>query len=495
MAYFVHGILLLWLLVIPLACCVRVSIHLVIAAALVLGLLFLPMVDGGDVSDSPNGGAFAPMAIPGLALTKYKVLSLAILLGVLLRDGGRLRHCRLSWVDLPMILWCLCPIPSLLGAPPPPNGADPMVTSMTQVLEQVLLWGAPYYIGKQYFGSWERLRDLAGVFVLGALLYIPFCLYEVRMSPQLHVHVYGFSQHNFGQTIRFDGFRPMVFMQHGLAVGLYLALALLAGGLLWWSGSARSLPGPAWMRSPGLVPALLLALALTAVLVKSTGALLLGVVGIVVLVSVGLLKRRWPLVCLLLVCPLFLIGRLTDTWPGVRLATYLRAVVGQERVESFWFRHWNEELLMARAFEGPPFGWAGWGRNFVRDKEGRNLTICDSLWIITLGVRGLPGLIVVYLAMLLPVARFVWRQPAATWFQPKYAGATACALVVVLYMIDNLVNDMHNHVFILMAGALSGLALTSVPTLPPPLSVTDRRLFLRSLWLTRRSRSRLPQSG
>src|SRR5271155_4603694 len=119
MAVFVHGVLLLWLLVVPCACLTRFPIHLVLVTTLLLGLLFLPMVNEGHLG--PDAGPFGAILIPGLALSKYKVLSLALLLGVLIADGKRLLQARLSWVDIPMVLWFLCPIPSVLGGEPPPN--------------------------------------------------------------------------------------------------------------------------------------------------------------------------------------------------------------------------------------------------------------------------------------------------------------------------------------------------------------------------------------
>jgi hypothetical protein len=140
----------------------------------------------------------------------------------------------------------------------------------------------------------------------------------------------------------------------------------------------------------------------------------------------------------------------------------MEELFSKERAESFEFRQSNEDMLMDRAFEGPVLGWGGWGRFLVQDRRGRTLAIPDGLWIIVLGDRGLPGLIALYLAMLLPVVRFLWLQPARLWSHPLGAGAAICAVVVTLYMIDNLMNCMHNHVFILMAGALAGLPRTSI---------------------------------
>jgi hypothetical protein len=499
MAFFVHGVLLLWLVLVPLASLARVPIHRVLIAAFVLGLLFLPMV--GEGMNPGEDGAFAPLAIPGLtslSLTKYKAISLAALLAVLFHlfhSGERLPRGRLSWVDLPMIVWCLCPIPSVLGAPPPPDGSSEWTAALSQSLTTCLLWGVPYFIGKFYFGSLDRLRDLAVVFVLGGVLYVPFCLYEVRMSPQLHNMVYGFVQHDFIQTIRFDGYRPMVFMQHGLALSLYMTAAALVAGLLWWSGAARQLLGAFQARHPFFVPALLVLLASTTVLTKSTGALLLGALAIAVLVTVAWLRRPWPLLCLILVCPLYLTARTSGAWTGTALVPLLKASLDQDRADSFAFRQINEDLLMARAFDGPPFGWGGWGRNYAQDRHGKNLTVPDGLWIIVLGERGFLGLLSLFLAMLLPVVRFLWCRPVSTWLRPESAAATACAVVVVLYMIDNLMNAMNNHVFILMAGALAALPPSRAPAPPLPPSVTDRRVFRRSLFLTRQWRSRAGQLG
>ena len=62
--------------------------HIILSVALVLGLLFLPMVS--EVAPTVEDGLFTAITLPGLNLSKYKVISLSILLGVLLRDGKRL---------------------------------------------------------------------------------------------------------------------------------------------------------------------------------------------------------------------------------------------------------------------------------------------------------------------------------------------------------------------------------------------------------------------
>lgn len=502
MTWFVHGVLLLWLVIVPCACFTRYPRHVVLGLALVLGLLFLPMV--GESAHDESNLQFAALAIPGLSFlsfTKYKVISMALLLAVFVSEPERLLQLRPTWVDLPMIFWCLVPFPSILGGPPPPDGSAPLNQAVAQSVGHFLLWGAPYLIGKMYFSTPERIPALAAVFLFGALLYAPLCLYEVRMSPTLHNRVYGFAQHDFAQTIRFSGYRPMVFLQHGLAVGMVLTAGLVVGVVVWWGRAVPRLPGAFWTRSRYVFPCLVVGLLITTVLTKSTGALILGMAGIGVLAAAAWLRTSWPFYCLLLICPLYLGTRISGVWTGADLVPLLTELTDEERASSFLFRQVNEDMLMQRAAEGPPFGWGGWARNFVRDKSGMTIATPDGMWIIVLGVNGIPGLTAFYLSLLLPVIRFLWLQPVSLWFRPWCAAATACAMVVVLYMVDNLMNAMNNHVFVAMAGALSAFPRVSAtdpsqprsgthPQLTQPLSITDRSVFQRTL-----SRSRLQRAS
>ncbi len=112
------------------------------------------------------------------------------------------------------------------------EGVGPLA-GVSRVMTGMFRWGIPYAMGRAYFRDWGSLRELAiGVFI-GGVAYLPFVWYEIRMSPQLHTMLYGFFQHTFGQHLRYGGFRPIVFMQHGLMVGLWMAAASLAGLWLW----------------------------------------------------------------------------------------------------------------------------------------------------------------------------------------------------------------------------------------------------------------------
>lgn len=96
---------------------------------------------------------------------------------------------------------------------------------MSETLQQIVTWGLPYFVAKVYFADPEGLKTLALAIFLGGIVYIPFCFIEMAISPQLHRMTYGFSQANILQSMRSGGFRPVVYMQHGLMVAMWMVSA------------------------------------------------------------------------------------------------------------------------------------------------------------------------------------------------------------------------------------------------------------------------------
>ncbi len=390
---------------------------------------------------------FLPVAayeVPGLPdYTKTSATSYAVVLGVLLFDSARLTRFRPSWIDLPLVIWCVTPlVTSVL------NGLG-AYDGMSSVASEIVAWGIPWFIGRLYFGDPDGLRELAiGVFI-GGLIYVPLCLYEIRMSPQLHDMIYGYHQHSFGQTKRFGGWRPVVFMQHGLAVGFWMTSASLAGVWLWRSGVLRHVRG---VSMSALVPALLV----TTVLCKSAGSLILLAVGAFILFA-----TRWtrsPVwMMLLIAAPIAYMGlRATGDWSGRPLIAFAE-MISDERAGSLQVRLDNEDLLAEKARERPAFGWGGWGRNRVYDDRGRDMTITDGLWIITFGQRGLVGLAALYGMLLIPAGLALRQWPAAAWSSPEVAPIAIAAALLALFACDSLFNAMVNPVYMLCAGSLVGM--------------------------------------
>ena len=94
----------------------------------------------------------------------------------------------------------------------------------------------PFLIGRRYLRADDDLRGILRVFALSGLAYSIPLLFEVRFSPQLNVWFYGYSPSSFLQEMREGGFRPMVFMGHGLYASLFLSMSVIACAVLWRSG-------------------------------------------------------------------------------------------------------------------------------------------------------------------------------------------------------------------------------------------------------------------
>jgi hypothetical protein len=437
----------------------------------VLGTLFLPEVQ----STQNNADAPEAVGVPLVKLTKYNVISYALLAGSLVCDRRRWAQVQPRWFDLPMAAWCLAPffasITNDLGVYD--GGAG--------ILSRLMLWGVPYWMGRLYLGTREGLLAWTVALVLGGLIYVPFAMFEVRMSPQLHVWVYGFFPHDFKQMMRDGSFRPTVFMEHALTLAQFMAAATLAAWWLWSTGTIRKITLHRWWQpvSLGLLAGLL---AVTSVLCRSYGPLVLGITGVAALAATRALRSAVPLFVLILIPPLYLALRYTEAWDGQDLVAFTRQNLNEERAASLDTRFKNEYALLKKSKERPNFGWGGYGRWRLYDDMGHDITISDSLWIITVCSEGLFGLAALLAVLLVPAARFLSLYPPRKWVMPFDAGPPVAATLLATMTIDHLVNAAHNPILLLGIGALSGAAglmaqttIVAVPITeaPPPAPSAD----------------------
>ena len=400
-----------------------------VIVAFLVGWLFLPEA------------AYELQGLPDY--TKVSATTCGIFLATVLFDPGRVRRVRLSFIDLPIVVFCVVPLVSSLT-----NGLGPY-DGVSGVFHRTVIWGFPYFIGRAYFTKLSSLRELAvGVFV-GGLIYVPLCLWEIRMSPQLHATLYGFSPSPFHAVIRLGGYRPKVFLHSGLPLGLWMTTASLMGVWLWRSGALQRVAG---IRVTWLVGVLLG----TTVFCKSFGALILLMLGLGCLFVARQLRLTLIMVALVCIPPAYMLARTVGGWyPG----TFVNAValVDEQRAGSFSFRLHHEDSLAERALQRPVFGWGGWGRNRVVDEStGADISVTDGLWVIVLGQNGIIGLTGVTAVLLLPAALLFRRFPATTWRKPALAAPVALAIVPVLYAMDCLMNAMPNPILVLASGAIAG---------------------------------------
>jgi hypothetical protein len=144
---------------------------------------------------------------------------------------------------------------------------------LSQAVRDVVQVWVPLILGRALIRSRRDLHDLLVIMVVGGLIYSLPIFYELRMSPMLHYNIYGyFPRDDWSQNLRLGGYRPTVFMGHGLVVGFFMFLSTTAAITLHKAGK-RAL----WGVPMGYIIVYLLAVLL---LVKATAALIYAAVGL-----------------------------------------------------------------------------------------------------------------------------------------------------------------------------------------------------------------------
>lgn len=302
----------------------------------------------------------------------------------------------------------------------------------------------PFLLGQRFFRDEGALRLLLTAIAVAGLAYTLPALLEVRLSPQLHRWAYGFHPHQFLQQMRGDGFRPMVFLTHGLKVALFMAMALIAAAALWRGHAA---PAKARWAAASVW------LAMTLVLCKTVAAWAYAVVFAPLVLVAGRRLQRLALLGVALTVLAYPMLRGADLVPTGRLVATAEAISPQ-RAYSLGFRFRHEDALLARANLKPLFGWGGFSRSRVFDAEtGRDISVTDGSWVITVGQYGWVGYmaefgLLTWPLLLLGATRAGRRAPFA---------AIALALVLAANLTDLLPNSGMTPLTWLIAGSLSGM--------------------------------------
>lgn len=305
----------------------------------------------------------------------------------------------------------------------------------------------PLFLARRDLARPEAIRDLLGALLAGGLLYLVPILIEARLSPQLHSWIYGYFQHDFIQAMRFGGFRPFVFMPHGLWVAFFMLSALLACAAL-----IRDSAGRERLRNILLFPVM----AGLLILCKSFGPVFYAICAVPLLLMArlrGLLMISAVLALIVVLYPMLRGAQLVPVNSVLDFAASLNA----ERAQSFGFRVMNEEALLDRAAVRPWFGWGGYGRGFVHDMAtGENISIADGAWIIHIGSFGWLGFLAQFGLLCMPVWLLLREGMARGGVVSR--AAASLALIHALNLADLLPNATLTPVTWLTAGALLGYA-------------------------------------
>ncbi|MCB1395491.1 MAG: O-antigen ligase family protein [Rhodobacteraceae bacterium] len=319
--------------------------------------------------------------------------------------------------------------------------------SVSALAQQAFLM-LPFFLARDLLRSEEAIREIVLALIVAAGIYALPMLWEVRFSPQLHTRLYGFFQHDFAQAMRNGGFRPFVFMPHGLWVAFFAFMCTMAAAA-WLRMSDRSVAGRNLLMVGfmfGLV-----------VICKSMGALVFTLVFVPVIL---LMKPRFHLalaavlVSLVLAYPMLRGSGLVPTERIIATVTDINT----ERAESLDYRFTNEDRILTHVEDKPFFGWGGWGRFMVYDPAtGESQSIVDGQWIITIGHYGWLGFIAMFGLLALPVLSLWWhaRKPEAP---PVPISVSTLSLMLAVNMVDMLPNATLIPFTWLIAGALLGYA-------------------------------------
>jgi hypothetical protein len=310
------------------------------------------------------------------------------------------------------------------------------------------LFFIPFFLGRQFLNGATDTADILRVLIVAGLLYSLPALFEVRMSPQLHTWVYGYFPHSFLQQIREGGFRPVVFLGHGLLVAFFFMTTVVAAAAYWRA------------RVPlGRLPATGMAAYLGGVLVlcKTLGALVYGVaLTLLVRFTPPRLQMHFAL-ALVAIALLYPTLRATDLFP-TRTLVELAQSIDEERAQSLKFRFDNEDMLLDRAWQRFLVGWGRFGRNRVYDEEsGQDLSVTDGRWVITMGTFGLMGFTAEFGLLALAVVRAASAFKLAE-SEEEQVFLAALALIVAITVVDQLPNASLSPWTWLLAGALLGRA-------------------------------------
>ena len=301
----------------------------------------------------------------------------------------------------------------------------------------------PLIIGMQIIKTYDDQIMLFKLLVIAGLMYSIPILFEIRMSPQLHTWVYGFFPHSFGQQMRFGGFRPVIFMGHGLAVALFVAITLGAAVILLRQKIKIKIIPP-WF--------IVIYFILLLIFSKTVGAFVLGMILFIAITWLSANLANWLSVILISIVILYPFLTILDLFPHERL---IEAALSfdTERGESLAFRFSQETILLEHARDKLFFGWGGWGRNRLE------ATVTDGYWIIILGKYGLFGFVALFGLFFSGVIKSVRMGRINEGFnmaaQQLMQGHI---LIVSIIMVDQLPNASLSAWLMFISGALFGRA-------------------------------------
>jgi len=299
---------------------------------------------------------------------------------------------------------------------------------------------APFILGLQIVKKHEDQVQFLYLLIVAGLWYSTLIIFEIRMSPQLHTWVYGFFPHSWVQQIRYGGFRPVVFLGHGLWISMFIFTVL--GSML-----AISKIRPRSFRIPDLT--LIIFLVVLVVLSKGLGAIMLSLFFLTAMIFLNsnLIMKLSFFLSLTAICyPLLCIA---NVFPHQSIIDIVSSI-DQVRADSLNYRFNQESAFLERATEKLFFGWGDWGRGRV-DKS-----VTDGYWVNVVGEYGLIGYTALFGLIINSIYK-IRKQSKVIVNKDSCDYIAATSLVIALLMVDQIPNASINPLMWLLVGSFSGI--------------------------------------
>lgn len=304
----------------------------------------------------------------------------------------------------------------------------------------------PMLLGLMYLRTAEHRIELLRAIVILGVVYTPLMIIELVMSPQMSVWVYNHFPHSWQQHLRGGGYRPLVFLRHGLWLGWFMVMAVLSAAILVRADPKRRL---LWLAMGAWLLLILL-------ISRNLGAAMLALAGLpMVLLIPSALQARIAMVlaAFYLAYPALVQN---DLSPERTILNFSQGI-NVSRASSLEHRLNNEKMFLERVALKPLFGWGGWGRSRVFNEFGRDVSTVDGFWIGVFSTHGWAGYIGLFGLLTVPVMAL---GRAARRHGKMDPAASGMGIILGLNFIYILPNSAFNPLGYVMAGAIAAYVMS-----------------------------------
>lgn len=437
--------------------------QLAILSWLVIGTLIMMQRDGARavtlnfmlaVMVLPSGVAIDLPVIPGLYKTSVALVS--ALIGTILFHPHVISRLRFRWYDaLILVIFAFTILTSLT------NGYG-LYDGISSFIDDFLYIAVLFSLFRMHVATPRDLRSMLLTFVWCSVFYLPFAVWEFRMSPQIHTTLYGFFQHVFAQHYRYGFWRPVVCFHHALSLGRFFAFCAFLAMLPLRNALARQVPFGRWVFLAPLLGTFL-SMSFSPVLMFFAYS------------GLYLVCRKGKFLWAIYVAPVLAYIVVTLIFLGMNpmnLAVDFFAAISENRAASLQYRIDAWEEYRENIVQNPVFGWGGWGAGRITGRA------TDSAFLIRSLSKGIVGASILYLFYFihLSVAKdMVRRARGAPFFGDCLAIACIAPMALALNSIDQGIGQQTAfvfavitsvHMYLVRAGTMRFAAARTMPTAP-----------------------------